>query len=53
MHLQAKMRAAFIRAHQARVTHDVYHHDRRQSPYDLLYAHGASRGRLLEARDFA
>ncbi len=53
MRLQAKMRPAFIRAHQARVAHDVYHHDRRQSPYDLLCAHGASRGRLHEARDFA
>ena len=43
MGLQAKMRAAFIGAHQARVAHDVQHHDRRQSPYDLFCAHGASR----------
>ena len=53
MRLQAKMRAAFIDAHQAHVTHDVDHHDRRQPPYHLLCAHGASRGRLNEARDLA
>src|SRR5262249_12790027 len=50
---QAKVRAAFIAAHQARVAHDVDHHDHRQSPNDLLFAHGAFRGRRDEARDFA
>src|SRR5262249_10152052 len=51
MRLQAKMRAAFVAAHQARVAHDVDHHDRRESPYDLLSTHAASRVGLHEARD--